>query len=303
MALSNIYNAFPFKGYALDKIKAELELAVAMKQTVDISDDVIYVTDNATGVTNFPAPIKHNGKVYVDAREFSSIGRDGNLQFKNHIEDKLRFELARWEKIWNDPTVSNERLMTRMVYHIEVFSKWVAGGLTRTYALGPLQETQVLAACTLYVVGQYYNNVSTDIDTFRLQEMVAKTLYIPIEVYENITPSVENLFPRDLDEFVELLKQSEISPRLRDISKTALVASLGGSFWGVSQDRVLVSTALEYPPALYVIMSACIANTMFKKTRIGSVMANSRNGRAHENFLIQYQQIMERHTSPRNKRG
>lgn len=302
MALKSSYDAHPLKDYVLDSIRASIDIAKTMNQLIKVSNDVYFVVDTASDIPPFPAPIIHDDVAYVDAREFTTTDKNGNLKVRNPIEYQLRYEQACLELVWTNGLVPHERLMTQMSYHIEVFSKWVAGALTRTYALNPTQEMQVMAACSLYAVGQYYNNIEDEITTFRLQEMVAKKLNINIQMYEGITGATEYLFPRNIDEFVELLKESDITPRLRDISSMAIIQALGGSFWGVAQDKVLVALALEYPPALYTIMATCIANTSFKKTRVGSVIAYAKAGRAHEQFLLNYQQIIARNTAPKEKR-
>lgn len=302
MALKSSYDALSLKGYNLEAIRASLDIARTMGHTVKISNDVHFVTDAASDVTPFPAPIIHEDIVYVDAREFTSTDRNGNLKVRNPIEYQMRYEQACLELIWAKSIVPHERLMTQMSYHIEVFAKWLAGGLTRTYALNPTQEMQVMAACSLYAIGHYYNNAEDDITTFRLQEMVAKKMNINIQMYEGITGNTDFLFPRSIDEFVELLQKSDITPRLREISTLAIIQALGGSFWGVTQEKVLVSLALEYPPALYVMMATCIANTSFKKTRIGSVISYAKAGRSHEQFLMAYQQLIARNTAPKEKR-
>lgn len=302
MALKSSYDALSLRGYKLDEIRACIDIAKTMNQTVMVSKDVHFITDTATGVPPFPAPIVHEGVAYLDAREFTSTDRNGKLKVRNPIEYQLRYEQACLELIWANTLVPHERLMTQMSYHIEVFSKWLAGGLTRTYGLNPTQEMQIMAACSLYAVGQYYNHVEDEITTFRLQEVVAKRLNINIQMYEAITGETEYLFPRSVEEFVNLLKVSDISPRLRDVSSLAIIQALGGSFWGVTQEKVLVSLALEYPPALYTMMATCIANTSFKKTRIGSVIAYAKAGRSHEQFLLGYQQLIARNTAPKEKR-
>ena len=302
MALKNCYGAFATKGYDLESYCATLDLAKATGQTAEVSKDVHFVLDTAVGVPSFPAPILHGGIVYVDAREFTTVAKDGSMQIKNMIEAPLRFDQACWEAIWAGNLIPPERIMTQMMYHVEVYSKWLSGAISQAYALDYMQQTQVMAACSLFVVGQYHNHIEGDVNTFRLQEMVARTLNIDINIYESITVDADNLFPRSLDEFIELLKNSNITPRLRDISSLSITQATGGSFWGVSQDRVLVSLAIEYPPAFYVIMSTCLTNTMFKKTRIGGVISKAKAGRTQETFLTAYQQIIARNTAPRQKR-
>lgn len=296
MALKNSYDTVILQGYNLDLIKSEIDTARISNQLFALSDEVYYVVDTCN-VTPFPAPIVHEGKVYVDARTFTAVERDGNLRVRDIVEHKLRLEQAQLELIWVNGHVNTEHLSEQFKYHREVLTKWICESVSFTYALNLYQQGQFTALVSLFTIGQFYNNMS-EAEALRTQEMLAKQFYLNFDIYETVTGRLENLFARDINEFVESVKLADISPRLADFQRVTLLTLLGKSIWGVSNDTVLSTLAIEYPPALMAIIRMCIENTSFKRSKLGKVVDSNKSRNAHETFAKAYDYLIKNNSAP-----
>lgn len=298
MSITNAYGNTTIPGYNVVAITADLALAKASGHTQEMSPIIHYVTEKAS-VSAFPFPLYNfdDGIVYVDARPFSTLDRDGSLKIRNVIEHQLRLDLANLEYIWaRNEAVNNERMLQQFGYHTEVFSKWIAAAISHTFALTPYQNNQVMACAGLFAIGNFVTDPKDDLNLMRTQELLSKRLHIPFPVFETVTGNTDFYFPGNLQQFIELVKSVGIGPRVNDLSVTSLIQMLGGSFWGVSYDKPLLALSLEYPPAFMVMIKTCIDNTMYKKCRIGQVVDRSKAGSAHQTFSTAYNYLIAHNT-------
>lgn len=295
MALNTAYDSTILSGYNLTELMHDLDMAKMANNTIAMSTDgnIHYVLETAA-VAAFPAPIYNNGVVYVDARTFTTIDRDGSVKIKDIVENRIRLEQAQWEYVWATKPVSHENIAEQLPYHREIFAKWVSESVNFTYALNIYQSSQMLALASLYSAGQFYNNLD-EVNALRLQDKLANQFYLQPALYETVTGNTDYLFPRDITEFVTMVKAAELSPRLNEFSRVALITMLSRSFWGVSNDTVLSSLAIDYPPALMVIIRTCIENTSFKRSKLGKLIDSNKAKNAHVNFVKAYDQILMRH--------
>lgn len=299
MALENAYTGNIFRSFDLASIKAQILLARGLNQTVAQSDEVHYVVETAD-VTPFPLPIIIENDVYVDARTFTTLDKTGALKIRNPIEHAMRLDQARWELVWKRNNGKLGALMAQLPYHHEVFSKWVSDTISHAFSLAPYQSGQVQALAAMFSVGQFYNNFSDDAQMFRLQQLMSRDLGIPFNLFESVTGNTEHLFPRDAGEFVETLKAADITPRLSDFSVLTLNQSLATSFFGVSYDKQLCWSAIEYPPSLLVMIKACLEHNMYNRSRLGGVVKKTNVSKKKDKFLFTYNTILNQSTKPTN---
>lgn len=297
MALENAYGAHHFTSFNLEKLKANLDLARVQKQTVAMSDEVHYVVETAD-VAGFPLPILHEGIVYVDARPFTKLDRDGTIQIRDVVEHALRLDQARWELVWTNPSVNHQQLMSQFPYHHEIFSQWVADAITATYALTPYQSSQIKALAGLFSIGQFINHVEDDVKAMRLQQLISEELNIGIATFETVTGHTEYLIPRDINEFVEMVILAGISTRLDKFNVNALLQNMNSSFFGVSFSKQLTESSLEYPPSLLVMIRACLDNNFFNRSRFGQLIKKSKVSKQHNSFVRSYDIELNQHTKP-----
>ncbi|QVW55216.1 hypothetical protein pEaSNUABM29_00176 [Erwinia phage pEa_SNUABM_29] len=299
MALENAYSGNPFNVLDLTRIKADLELARKLNQTVEQSDEVHYVIATAD-VKPFPLPIVIGDDVYVDARTFTTLDKTGELKIRNPVEHALRLDQARWELVWKRNNGKHAALMAQLPYHHEIFSKWVADAVTHTFALAPYQSEQIKALAGLFSVGQFYNNVEDDMKALRLQQMLESVLNVPAEIFESVTGHTEYLFPRNIEEFIEMVQAASITPRVNDLNVVSLQQMLNTSFFGVSYEKQLSTSAIEYPPSLFVMIKACLDNNMFNRSRLGGLVKKSDTAKRADKFSFTYNLVMNQNTKPLN---
>lgn len=292
MAHANSYSTTILAPYKLDNFIPDLDIAKTAGQTWEMGENIHYVVETSP-MAPFPAPIYHDGIVYVDARPFTTIERDGSLRIKDMVEHKLRLDQAMLEHIWVEKPISHENLTEQLRYHREILAKWISDSINFTYGLNPTQSMQVLALSTLFTVGQFYNNVD-DVTAFRLQETLAKQFYLNHSIYETVTGNTDFLFPRDIDEFVQMIEAADITTRLTDFKRVSLIALLSKSFWGVSNDTLLCTLAIEYPPALLAIIRTCIDNSAYKRSKLGKLVDGNKSKNSHEAFARAYDILLMR---------
>ncbi|AFQ96720.1 hypothetical protein STRATTON_277 [Erwinia phage vB_EamM_Stratton] len=300
MALENAYSGNPFSSLDLTRIKADLELARSLNQTRPQSDEVHYVIETAD-VKPFPLPIVIGDDVYVDARTFTTLDKSNELKIRNLTEHALRLDQARWELVWKRNGGKLGALMSQMYYHHEIFSKWVTDAIDHANTLAPYQSAQVKALAALFSVGQFYNNFEDEVKALRMQQMLENELGIASEVFESVTGHTDYLFPRNISEFVEMVKQADISSRLKDLSVVSLQAMLSASFGPfVSYDRQLATSAIEYPPTLFCMTKACLDNNMFNRFRFGGMVKKTDAAKKKDKFEGTFNTLMNQYTKPLN---
>lgn len=299
MALENAYTGNIFRSFDINSITASLELARKLKQTVDQSEEIHYVIETAD-VKPFPLPIVVGDDVYVNARTFTTLDRSNVLKIRNPIEHALRIDQARWELVWKRNIGKLGSLMAQLPYHHEIYSKWVGDAVTHAHSLTPYQSQQIRAAAALFSVGQFYNNFEDELKMLRLQQLLSEDLGIPMEMFETVTGNTDFLFPRNIEEFVEVVQKAEISPRLKDLSVLSLQQMLNTSFFGVSYEKELCTSAIEYPPSLLVMIAACLDNNMFNRCRLGGTVKKSDTAKKRDKFLLTYKTILNQNTKPTN---
>lgn len=297
MALYNAYSAHGLSSYDKEALRASLELAALAGQTIKMSTEIQYVLDTAQDVKPFPAPVRFGDQVYVDARTFAGLDRDGKLKIRNPIEHLLRLDQARWEIVWSKHDARQQVLMAQFPSHHEIFGKWVGDLLTHTYALTPYQSAQVQMLAGLYSVGQFINHIEDPLHVRRLQEQVSRELRFDKAMFESIT-SEGVVFPRDLKEFVEQLHTSNVSSRLADVTPLSILQAAATGFPGISNDRQLCSLAVEYPPALLVIIHAALRNNVFNRTRLGQLVNKSNVAKNKLAFNSSFERVMNQNTAP-----
>ena len=132
----------------------------------------------------------------------------------------------------------------------------------------------------------------------RLQQELSRQLGYPIEMFEAVTGHTEFLYPRNVEEFVEMVRAADITPRLSEFSVLGLQQLLGSSFFGISYDKQLCTSALEYPPSLLVMIAASLENNMFNRSRLGGTVKKSDTAKRKDKFEFTYNLIMNQNTKP-----
>lgn len=284
MAIRSSYDSKINKLMQIKPIVLEIEKAMLHGEVHRFSDEILFVTDGFTEVPPFIHPIYSPEKdiAFVDVRGFSSVGQDGNLALKGDVDSELTLLRAKLELVWQRAP----RADTFTAFHFSnlIFVRWLADTICHKQGLQLGQKSKVLAVTGLYNIGLYYNNITDEYQINKYAEMISRDFYIPLEEVFSVIDTLDNPFPRDVDEYVEALKKMQISPRLANLNTVGLYAMLGGSWFMTANSIQLVGLAVEYPPCFAAMVSIATRHKIFKKTQIGERVDRANKGGAFDHF-------------------
>lgn len=229
-----------------------------------------YVTDAHADVDSFIHPYWRQADdcVYIDTRGYSTITSAGGHMIRSGEEYDMWSYRAKLELAW----VRGDRteLFTKLQFANEVFVRWLTSSIRDKYKLSPIHETKLLVCVALFNIGRFFNKI----EGFRMVEkyvqQIVTTYRIDVDIAHEVADLCGGEFPRNVDEFINLLKTANISPALHDISRLALFNMLGGSFFMVSNATAIVALGIEYPPAFAaMVLMAFKHTTIMNKTLIG----------------------------------
>lgn len=284
MAIRSSYDSKINKTVQLKPIVLEIEKAMLHNEVHRFSDEIIFVSDDFKEVPPFIHPIYSPEKdiAFIDVRGFSSVGQDGNLALKGDIDSELTVLRAKLELIWQ--RAPRSETFTALHFSNTIFVRWLADTICHKQGLQLGHKTKVLAVTGLYLIGLYYNNITEDFQISKYAEMISRDFYIPLEEVFSVIDTLDNPFPRDVDEYVEALKQMQISPRLANLNTVGLYAMLGGSWFMTANASQLVGLAVEYPPCFAAMVSMATRHKIFKKTQIGERVDRANKGGAFDQY-------------------
>lgn len=298
MALENAYQSQFLLSVDTAGLAADLEIARSVNQTEAVSDEV-HILLTTSDIKPFPLPVIVDDIVYIDGRRFSTVDATGKLKIKDPIEANMRVDLARWYLAWQRSAGNHARILTQMPDFYLLYTKWVADNLAHVNSLSPYQCDQLRALTALFAVGQFFNNFKTDVEMWRMQEVVARELNINIEVFESVTGHTEFLFPRNIDEFVEMVNRSGISARLdeKSFSRVTLIQLLSNSVYGFQDNTQLCTSAIEFPPSFLAMVKVAVGNNMLNRSKVGAVVKDVL-GRRVNVFADTYDRVLGQFTKP-----
>lgn len=233
-------------------------------------EDIRFITDAHGDVDAFIHPYwrQLDDVVYLDARGYSTVTSDGTTSYRYGEDYDMALYRAKLELVW----VRGDKHDLYSTFQLpnEIFVRWLTSLITHKYSLSPIHEQRLMMCVALFNIGRYFNSI----DGFRqvekyVQQIVA--LYrIPVEMAFEIADYCEGVFPRNIDEFLDLVQKANVSPGLRDLNRLTLFNAIGGSFFMVSNAQAIVGLGLEYPPAFVAMVLMAMKNTTIRnKTQIG----------------------------------
>lgn len=285
MAITTAFESKILKGFSKEKIFSELEKDELKGSLVSITEEIKFVTEDCSASPfQYPLISPEGDKVYVDARSFTSVDRNGELKIRNSLDEQLNILLAQLELAW----VKNDR--ADMAYRTfststQVMVRWLTDAISHNYGLSPYQKSKLMALVAMYGVGQFYNNVEDESTIQRHLQTISRNYPITIDMIQEVAVSVENKFPRDIDEFMEALMLLDLGPRLANFNAKSLYTAINGSWWHNTNSNILVALALEYPPAMGALTKFAFENSMYKRCKIGQVVDTMKRGSVGPDFV------------------
>lgn len=285
MSLSNAYDAKIIKGYPINALTLSIEKATLLKPIEPNTLGIINITEDHD-VNPFVYPIfdKEKGMLYVDARPYSSVQRDGTLKIRNTLDESVYNLLAVLERSW---VLSDRPDAAARAFNVssEVMVRWLSGTISHRYGLNPQQRSKVMSLTGMFSIGQFYNNIEDSLTVSRHLQSISRKYPVNETDLNEVAAQLDNNFPRDVDEYVAALGKIELGTRLSDFSTKSLYALLGGAWWGNVNNSILSAVALEYPPAMAALVQTAIQNTMLKRTGIGTTVYDMKSGSVFDTHL------------------
>ena len=286
MAIKNSFDSKINKLINFNNLQMQIRKAHLGGRLLELSPSVKIITELDTEVGPFIHPMYDAEKdlVFVDMRPYTSVKQGGGLNIRNQLDYELNVTRANLELAWCRSNTRDD-LFNAFTYSGDIFIRWLSDLIAYRHGLQAIQKVKVIALCAMYNIGLYYNNVTDPVIANRYFLNIANSYpAVSIDTAREVYERIGNVFPRDIDEFVDALKMLEISTRLNDLSSVTLYNMLGGSWFINAGTTEILALALEYPPAFTTLVHMSIDNNVYKRTSIGTTVANFNKNNAHALF-------------------
>ena len=305
MAIPNSYAGRLTSKFKTSAVLLEIKKATVLTPPHGYNEHILLVTENMSDVQSFVHPLldEQTGRVYIDARPYTLLERDGTLRIRNEADYELNIMRAKMELIWN--VASRAEISAALEFSNEVFVRWLSELISFKYKLQPQQTSDLIAVCALYNVGQYHAGAIDDRDVNKYVQKIAMTYHLDANRVFSIYDQVGT--PGDLEGFVSAIHDMKISPRLEDLNALTISHAIGGSWFISVWSADIVSLALEYPPAFSTLVFMAMKYKMFKRSAIGERVERMNRRGNWEDFSRSIQSLFDRYINEgaarRNKHG
>lgn len=279
MSIKHSYDSVVTSTTNLKALDHEIAKILLRSKFPGVGEDILFVTDAHDDVDSFIHPYwrQEQDAVYIDTRGYSTVTADGTHSIRPGEDYDMWLYRAKLELVW----IREDRadLFTAFQFANEVFVRWLTSLIAHNIVgLSPLHEQRLMMCVALFNVGRYFDKI----DGFRMVEkyvqQIVTTYKIGVDIAFEIADICGDVFPRNVDEFIELVKRANVSAAVSDDSfnRRYLYNLLGGSLFMVSQAQPITFLALDYPPAFVAIVLMNLKHqTMRNRTQIGQRMAKT----------------------------
>ena len=298
MSIKNSYDSVVTSTTNLKALDHEISKILLRSKFPGLGEDILYVTDAHDEVDSFIHPYwrQEQDAVYIDTRGYSTVTADGTHTIRPGEDYDMWLYRAKLELAW----IREDRadLYTAFQFANEVFVRWLTSLISHNIVgMSPLHEQRLMMCVALFNVGRYFDKI----DGFRMVEkyvqQIITTYKIGVDVAFEIADICGDVFPRDLDEFIELVKRANVSSAISDESfnRRYIYNLLGGSLFMVSNAQPIAFLALDYPPAFVAIVLMNMKHqTMRNRTQIGQRMAKTSNQQQMQYFTRAVEATIDR---------
>lgn len=159
-----------------------------------------------------------------------------------------------------------------------VFANWISGLTKQVYSLDASQEETLKTMLAFYYAQRVLVKSPKDCVDY-VAKFVTDAIKLPSEfVYDALDAIPMTDYPTTLDVIFTAFADSN---ELRNFKMTdQLVREMGAkTSWFGDRAKEMCNIAVDYPPALMQMVSQSLDSSVFKRTRIGTVVDNLRRNR------------------------
>lgn len=295
MSIANSYDGYLSRNTNLKSLDFEISKILLRGSFPGEGVDIKFVTDKHDDVDTFVHPYWRQVEdvVYIDTRGYSTVTADGTHTFRSGEEKDFWFYRAKLELAWmrNDRT----ELYTAFQFANEVFVRWLTGLISHQFKLAPIHETRLMCCVALFNIGRYFDKI----EGFRMVEKYVQQITAQYRLDVNTAFEIADLcggtFPRNVDEFVDLVHRANISGALQSFNRGTLANILGSSFFLVANAAQITALAIEYPPAFVaMVLMAFKHTTLANRTQIGIRAKDTASGQKDKYFIRAVEAVLDR---------
>lgn len=295
MSILNSYDGYLSRQANLKPLDFEISKILLRGGFPGEGADIKFVTDAHDDVDTFVHPYwrQEEDVVYIDTRGYSTVTADGTHTFRNGEEKDIWFYRAKLELAW----IRNDRteLYTAFQFANEVFVRWFTSLISHEFKLAAIHESRLMCCVAMFNIGRYFNKI----DGFRMVEKYIQQIVSQYRLDVNTAYEIADLcgdvFPRNVDEFVDLVHRANISAALQSFNRGTLANILGSSFFLVANAPQITALAIEYPPAFVaIVLMAFKHTTLANRTQIGIRAKDCSAGQKDKYFIRAVEAVLDR---------
>ena len=291
MALQDSYDSLITSGVNTAAIILSIKKSALLTPLQSVSDHILLVTEAQTDIPLFIHPIYDREKqiVYLDARGYTSIERNGELKIRSEYDYQLAIMRAKLELAWQ--LADRTDVYTAFELPNQIATRWISETISHRFGLTPIQQVKVITVTAMFVIGQYFNTIEDNLSVNRYLQMIARNFMLDASLVVQVAEVLEQNFPRDIDEYIEALQRLDISPRLKEFNRLVFFNMLSGSWFMNANHLQIVSLAVEYPPAFASLVYMATQYSVYKRSGIGQRVDKANRHNAHANYVRQLNQL------------
>lgn len=294
------YDTSLLKGYPVATWIHELEkLAIEERLTPVViegdrsasQEEAEAVLEILPGVEDIPpllAPLlietRHGRKVVIDARALKRVRRDGApvVAAGGDYRFVLREAMLTW--LWAKGDAAG--FSHTGTLPVRVYARWVADGVGRRMALGPMDQLRVSILAGYYYLCGFRREEEQADPSFQLGQasIISRAINLPVA---QILATLEGIGPlTSVASFVDALKQSpELSLRMESLSPGVIYTLVGGSWFG-ARARTIVGAALEYPPTFLTMLYTAYTDRSYHGSYFAKMAVQADRHHQAKDFVI-----------------
>lgn len=291
MALQDSYDSLITSGINTAAIILSIKKSALLTPLQSVGDHILLVTEAQTDIPLFIHPIYDREKqiVYLDARGYTSIERNGELKIRSEYDYQLAIMRAKLELAWQ--LADRTDVYTAFELPNQIATRWISETISHRFGLTPIQQVKVITVTAMFVIGQYFNTIEDSLSVNRYLQMIARNFMLDATLVVQVAEELEQNFPRDIDEYIGALQRLDISPRLKEFNRLVFFNMLSGSWFMNANHLQIVSLAVEYPPAFASLVYMATQYSVYKRSGIGQRVDKANRHNAHANYVRQLNQL------------